>query len=106
MSDTSSRPRRKFTREFKAEAVAMVEASSGQIAKVARELNIHDSSLGSWVRQARVEAEEAPTAEKRAETRDLKREMERVRRMHSTLDYNTPIDYETLYHRRVDGIAA
>jgi transposase-like protein len=31
----------------------MVEASGGQIAKVARELNVHDSSLGNWVRQAR-----------------------------------------------------
>lgn len=30
-----SRARRKFTPEFKAEAVAMVEASGGQIAKVA-----------------------------------------------------------------------
>jgi transposase len=42
------RPRRKFTPEFKAEAVAMVEASGGQIAKVARELKLHDSSLGNW----------------------------------------------------------
>lgn len=81
MSSTSSRrPRRKFTDEFKAEAVAMVEASGGEIAKVARELNIYDSSLGNWVRAAREEAEGAPTAEERAEIRDLKRELERVRR--------------------------
>lgn len=77
---SSRRPRRKFTDEFKAEAVAMVRESGGEIAKVARELNIHDSSLGNWVRQAREEAEGAPTAEERAEIRDLKRELDRVRR--------------------------
>ncbi len=81
MSDSSSRrPRRKFTKEFKAEAVAMVDESGGQIAKVARELNIYDSSLGNWVRQAREEAEGAPSVEERAEIRELKRELERVKR--------------------------
>lgn len=80
MSSSSRRPRRQFTDEFKAEAVAMVEASGGQIAKVARELGIYDSSLGNWVRQAREQAEGAPTAEERAEIRELKRELERVKR--------------------------
>jgi transposase len=81
MSTASSRrPRRKFTEEFKAEAVAMVKESGGEIAKVARELNIHDSSLGNWVRKAQEEAEGAPTAEERAEIRELKRELDRVRR--------------------------
>lgn len=81
MSTSSSRrPRRKFTDEFKAEAVAMVRESGGQIAKVARELNIHDSSLGNWVRQADEQAEGAPTAVERAEIRELRRELERVRR--------------------------
>jgi transposase len=74
------RPRRKFTPEFKAEAVRLVEESGGNIAKVAKELNIHDSSLGNWVRKAREEAEGAPTAEERAEIRELKRELERVKR--------------------------
>lgn len=80
MSASSRRPRRQFTDEFKAEAVALVEASGGQIAKVARELGIYDSSLGNWVRQAREQAEGAPTAEERAEIRELKRELERVKR--------------------------
>lgn len=75
-----SRARRKFTPEFKAEAVAMVEASGGQIAKVAQELGLHDSSLGNWVRQAREEAAGGPTAAERVEIRDLRRELERVTR--------------------------
>jgi transposase len=77
---SSNKVRRKFTAEFKAEAVAMVEASGGNIAKVAKELQIHDSSLGNWVRQARAEAVGAPSAEERSEIRDLRRELERVTR--------------------------
>ena len=81
MSSTSSgRSRRKFTREFKADAVAAVDAAGGNIAKVARELNLYDSTLGNWVRQARAEVEGAPSAEERAEIRELRRELERVRR--------------------------
>jgi len=80
MSANVSRSRRKFTKEFKAEAVAMVAASDGNVAKVARELNIYDSTLGNWVRQARAEADGAPTVEERAEIRELRRELERVKR--------------------------
>jgi len=81
MSNTSERHiRRKFTDEFKADAVALVEESGGQIAKVAKELGIYDSSLGNWVGQAREEAVGAPSAEERAEIRELKRELERVTR--------------------------
>ncbi|HZD22632.1 MAG TPA: transposase [Acidimicrobiia bacterium] len=76
----SGRSRRKFTPEFKAEAVEMVKASDGKIAKVARELGISDTSLGNWVRQARDEENGAPTAEERAEIRELRRELDRTRR--------------------------
>jgi transposase-like protein len=58
----------------------MVEASGGQIAKVARELKLHDSSLGNWVREAREQAAGAPTPVERAEIRDLRAELERVTR--------------------------
>jgi transposase len=81
MSGSSERrPRRKFSDEFKADAVALVEESGGQIAKVAKELGIYDSSLGNWVRQTREQAAGAPTDAERAEIRELKRELERVTR--------------------------
>lgn len=76
----STKNRRKFTPEFKAEAVEMVRASGGNIAQVARELGIYDSSLGNRVRQARAEANGGPTAEERVEIRNLRRELERTRR--------------------------
>jgi transposase len=69
----STRSRRKFTPEFKAEAVEMVEAAGGNIAQVAKELGICDSTLGNWVRQDREQAAGAPSAEERAEIRDLNR---------------------------------
>ena len=74
------RNRRKFTPEFKAEAVALVEASGGNIAAVAKELGFYDSTLGNWVRQFCEQAEGAPSVEERAEIRDLKRELDRVKR--------------------------
>ena len=77
---SKSRVRRRFTPEFKAEAVAMVEASGGKIAQVAKELKIYESTLGNWVHAARAEAAGAPTAEERAEIRELRRELERVTR--------------------------
>jgi transposase len=80
MSTSSRRPRRKFSAEFKSDAVAMVEAAGGRIAKVARELNIHESSLGNWVTQAREEAAGAPTVVERAEIRELRSELDRVTR--------------------------
>jgi transposase len=81
MSNTNERrSRRKFTDEFKADAVAMVDESGGQIAKVAKELGIYDSSLGNWVRQAREKADGEPTPEERVEIRELKKELDRVTR--------------------------
>ena len=72
-SEGSGRTRRKFTPEFKAEVVAMVEASGGKIAQVAREMRLHDSSVGNWVREAReAKTGEAPTAAERAEIRELR----------------------------------
>ncbi len=43
------RSRRKFSDEFKRDAVEIVRSSDRSIAEVARELGIYDSSLGNWV---------------------------------------------------------
>jgi len=74
------RSRRQFTPEFKAEAVALVEAAGGQIARVAKELGLYDSTLGNWVREARERAEGAPSVVERAEVRELRRDLDRVTR--------------------------
>ena len=45
--------RRKFTTEFKVEAAHRVIDSGRSVAEVARELNVGEQSLGSWVRDER-----------------------------------------------------
>ena len=51
------RKRRSFTREQKADAVRLVR-EVGNLAKVARDLDLTENSLRSWVKQA--EIDEAP----------------------------------------------
>ena len=87
-STGSGRSRRKFTPEFKAEVVAMVEASGGKIAQVAREMRLHESSVGNWVREAK--AGNAPTTAERAEIRELRAELERVTRERDILEKQSP----------------
>ncbi len=45
------RLRRKFSAEFKRDAVEIVSSSDKSIAEVAREFGIYDSTLGAWVKQ-------------------------------------------------------
>lgn len=40
----------RFTPEVKAEAVALVEAAGGNVARVAKELGIAEFTVGNWVR--------------------------------------------------------
>jgi transposase-like protein len=42
--------RRRYTPEFKSEAARLVIESSRPIAEVAREIAVHEGTLGSWVR--------------------------------------------------------
>jgi transposase-like protein len=41
--------RRQFSPQFKAEAVQMVIETGKPVAEVARDLGIHDGTLGNWV---------------------------------------------------------
>jgi transposase len=74
--------RRKFSPEFKAEAVKMVIETSRPVAEVARELGINEGTLGNWCklyRQAHA-GEEAPLAiTERARLRELEREVRDLR---------------------------
>jgi len=71
------RKRRKFTLEEKADAVRMVRAE-GNLARVARDLDLTETALRSWVKQADIDqgkgAEGALTTEELAELRRLRRE--------------------------------
>jgi transposase-like protein len=74
--------RRKFSAEFKDEAVKLVIETSRPIAEVARELNINETTLGSWVTayRERHAGEEPPlTVHERVRLRELERENRELR---------------------------
>jgi transposase len=77
----SKRTRRRFTDEFKRNAVELVRTSGKPIAQIADELGIYDSTLGNWVRQDRIDRGEAEglTSDERARLRELERENARLR---------------------------
>ncbi len=71
------RKRRKFTLEEKADAVRMVR-EVGNLAKVARDLDLTETALRSWVKQADIDQGKGPegalTTEELKELRRLRRE--------------------------------
>ena len=75
------RKRRKFTPEQKADAVRMVR-EVGSVAKVARDLDLTETSLRNWVKQAEIDEGRGPegalTSEEREELRRLRRENRRL----------------------------
>src|SRR5690242_17257165 len=77
-----SAQRRKFSPQFKAEAVAMVIETGRPIAEVARDLGIGEGTLGNWVgawRRAHPEPETPPGPAGRARLAELEEEVSRLR---------------------------
>ena len=77
----AKRPRRKFSDEFKRDAVEIVNSSDKSIAQVARELGIYDSTLGNWVKQDEIDrgVRDGVTTAGREEVAELRRENARLR---------------------------
>jgi len=75
------RNRRRFTDEFKRDAVELVRTTGRPVGQVARELGIYDSTLGNWVKQDRIERGEAEglTRADQARLRELEAENARLR---------------------------
>jgi transposase len=76
------RPRRSFNPEFKAEVVELVRQPGNTVASVARELNLTETAVREWVKQADrdagVRADGMTTAE-RAELAQLRKELRETR---------------------------
>jgi transposase len=73
------RARRKFTDEFKAKAVELVRSSGKSVSAIAQDLDLTQSALSAWVRQAEVDAGRgrpgALTSEEREELSRLRKEV-------------------------------
>jgi transposase-like protein len=77
-----SEQRRKFSPQFKAEAVQMVIETGRPIAEVARDLGVHDGTLGNWVgawRREHPEPNQPLTPVERARVKELEDENRRLR---------------------------
>lgn len=81
MFDMARRKRRSFSREQKADAVRLVR-KVGSIGKVAKDLDLTETSLREWVKQADIDESrdsEGPlTSEEREELRKLRRDNRRL----------------------------
>ena len=74
--------RRRFSPQFKAEAVQMVIETGRSIAEVARDLGIHDGTLGNWVnayRRAHPEPDQPLSPVERVRVTELEDEVRRLR---------------------------
>src|SRR5216683_2712946 len=78
----AKRKRRAFTTEFKAQAVRIVRESGKSVAVVARELDLTETALRSWVRQGEIDAGRGPAG---ALTTQEREELGRLRRENRTL---------------------
>lgn len=76
-------PRRKYSEEYKREAVALAEQEGVTQAQVARELGISANTLSCWIREVREAGEKAFPGKgtpRDAELAALKRELARVKK--------------------------
>lgn len=71
--------KRKFTPEFKKEAVALVIEQDYTVARAAASLGISDKTLHTWVTLARNQSEGVLSDDERAELKRLRRENKDLR---------------------------
>jgi transposase len=76
------RKRRSFSPEFKAETVRLVQGSEKSLGTIARELDLTETALRAWVRQAEIDAGRGRagvlTTEEREELARLRRDVKRL----------------------------
>ncbi len=82
MANKKPRRRRSFTPEFKTEVVALVRQSGRSVGTVAREMDLTETAVREWVRQA--ERDEGKRADglssaERAEMARLRKELREAR---------------------------
>lgn len=76
------RKRRKFTTEQKATAVEIAKTSGKPIAQIAQEMDLTESALRQWIKQAQTDHRQDPqgplTSQERLELQRLRRDLKRV----------------------------
>src|SRR5512140_3743338 len=79
MASMERRKRRHFTPEYKAQVVEVVRTSGKSVGQVAKELDLTETAVRAWVKQAEIDGRRDPqgplTSEERAELARLRREL-------------------------------
>jgi transposase len=74
--------RKKYTLEYRDEAVELVVSSGRPVAEIARDLGINEATLGNWVNRAKQagKVKDKPLeTDERARLRELEEEVRRLR---------------------------
>ena len=81
MGRRKARRRRSFTKEFKAEVVALVRQPGSSVSSVARDLDLTETAVRAWVKQADIDGghRDGLTTAERAELARLRREVRVLR---------------------------
>ena len=81
MGKKKPRPRRSFTREFKAEIVELCQRGERSVGQVAKDFDLTETAVREWVRQADLDAgvrSDGLTSAEREELTRLRRENRRL----------------------------
>lgn len=84
----TKRKRRNFTPEYKAEVVRLAQTSGKNANQIARELDLTPTAVRDWIRQADIDAGNAPNGELTTAERE---ELARLRREVRTLQMEREI---------------
>jgi transposase len=74
--------RKKYTQEYRDEAVELVVSSGRPVAEIARDLGINEATLGNWVNRAKQagKVKDKPLeTDERARLKELEEEVRRLR---------------------------
>lgn len=78
----TNRKRRKFTEQFKADAVLLVTAGGKTIGEVTKQFDLTETTLREWVKRAQADAGKGPpstlTSSERTELVDLRKRLKRA----------------------------
>ncbi len=76
------RKRRKFTDEFKADAVKLCEAGGHSVGRIAADLDLTETALRAWVKRAAMDAGRSPShvlaTPERDELTELRKRVKRL----------------------------
>ncbi len=74
-----SKSRRKFSKEFKRDAVRLVQSSGESMSKIARDLGVRSGLMSSWVQQIEAEQQTGLKTSEQEELARLRRDNDRLR---------------------------